>query len=81
MSQHGEDFSVVNHRYKTVYDEFCKKGDSWFNTPIADYIKISNRFIMIDEPNLNSLTGDTSKKRSRINDQLIQDNIVLKKKN
>jgi len=77
MKQHGEDFSVVNYRYKSVYDEFCKeKGDPWFNTPIADYIKISNNFIIINEP-----VNESSKKRTRIDDQLIRDNIVSKKKN
>jgi hypothetical protein len=82
MSQHGEDFSVVNHRYKTVYDEFCKEeGDPWFNTPISDYIKISDSITMIDEPKSGNLIEDSTKKRTRTDDQLIRENIVLKKKN
>jgi len=81
MKQHGEDFSVVNHSHKTVYDEFCKEGDPWFNTPISDYIKISNSIIMIEELKLSRLTEGATKKRIRTNDQLIRDNVVLKKKN
>lgn len=86
MYEKGEDFSVVNHRYKNIYDEFCKeKGYPWFNTPIALYIKNADELMKIfisDSNSLSvSLSVDTTKKRTRTNDQLIRENIVLKKKN